>query len=322
MLATIRRYSTWAAPPGRRLDYWNQAWAGAAGGTVVEAVEDGFHGVLTSLHAGRFELASVRSAPAVTRSVGNQGGGADGAFLLQLVHSGRCVVRHNACETELAAGELVLTDSRKPYELAFGEPVHGLSAPLPWDRFSRFADVLEARAGRRIPADVGAGAVLSRFLRNSWDHLAEGEGEDWPESAEQVIWDLLEAVLQGDGRAPAEAGRADRLRRDARALVEDRLSDPAFDSVELAEALEVSPRYLQMVFAQVGTTPSRFLLARRLEAAAARLRRPVRSCSITELALECGFNDLSYFSRSFRSRFGVSPLKYRLGFAPPAADWL
>ncbi len=322
MSATIRRVSTSAAPPGRRLAYWNDAWAAASGGTVVDAEVDSFEGVVTSLRAGRFELLSVRSTPAVTHSTGDQSGSGDGAFLLQLVHSGGCLVRHNARETELAVGDLVVADRRKPYQLVFAEPVHGLSTPLPWDRFAPFADALEALAGRRIAAGSGAGAVLSGFLRGAWDHLAEGEGEDWPDSAEQVIWDLVDAVLQGGTGSRFGAGGADHLRHQARTYVEARLAEPGLDSAGIAGALGVSARYLQMVFAQVGTTPSRFLLARRLEAAAARLRQLYRPCSITAVALECGFNDISYFSRSFRRRFGVSPSRYRLGFGASAVDWL
>ncbi|HEY5411066.1 MAG TPA: AraC family transcriptional regulator [Caulobacteraceae bacterium] len=321
MLATIRRLSTSATPPGSRLAYWNDAWASASGATVVDADRDSFQGVLTNLRAGRFEIASVRSTPAVTHSVGDQSKTGAGTFLLQLVHSGSCLVRHNALETELRAGDLFVADSRKPYGLVFEEPLHGLTVPVPWDRFAPSAEALEALAGRRIEAHAGAGAVLSGFLRGAWDHLAQGDGDDWPDAAEAVIWDLLDAVLQGDGARGIGAGRADQLRREARAHVDVRLSDPGFDSAELAGILGVSARYLQMVFAEVGTTPSRFLLARRLEAAASRLRRLDRPCSITAVALECGFNDLSYFSRCFRRRFGLAPLSYRLSLAAPAAEW-
>jgi AraC-like DNA-binding protein len=79
----------------------------------------------------------------------------------------------------------------------------------------------------------------------------------------------------------------------------------------MPRALGVSARYLQMVFAAVGTTPSRVLIGRRLDAAAARLRRRDQPCSVTDVALECGFNDLSYFSRAFRRRFGLSARAYR-----------
>jgi AraC-like DNA-binding protein len=215
-----------------------------------------------------------------------------------------------------------VADEGKPYELFFDDPLHGLSAPVPLDRFAPFAGALEAIAGRSLDAHTGAGAVLSGFVRNAWDHLAESDSQDWPDSAEQVIWDLLEAVLPGDAGNRLGAGRADRLRREAKAQIDSRLASPQFDSAELAEVLGVSARYLQMVFAQVGTTPSRFLLSRRLEAAAARLRRLDGPCSVTDVALDCGFNDLSYFSRSFRRRFGASPLHYRRRFGAPAMDWL
>ncbi len=287
----------------------------------MDADGDTFQGVLTNFRAGRFEIASVRCTPGITRGLGDQRRRGDGTFLLQLVHSGSCLLRHNSVETELRAGDLVLADLRKPYGLAFKEPLHGLSAPLPWDRFAPFAEVLEAMSGRRIDAHAGPAAVLSSFLRSTWDHIAECDGQDWPDAAEEVIWDLFQAVLRGDTRRPSGAGRADRLRREAREEAETQLADSSFDSAELAKTLGVSARYLQTVFAQVGTTPSRFLLARRLEAAAARLRRLDRPCSITAVSLECGFNDLSHFSRSFRRRFGVSPLSYRRSFGAPAADW-
>ena len=33
--------------------------------------------------------------------------------------------------------------------------------------------------------------------------------------------------------------------------------------------------------------------------------------SITEIALDTGFNDVSYFIKLFKKQFGISPLKYR-----------
>jgi AraC-like DNA-binding protein len=165
----------------------------------------------------------------------------------------------------------------------------------------------------------GAGALLSTFIRAAWDQLLVSDEEEWPQSATDVIWDLLESVLHGEtGRATAPK-TAESLRRDAKAVIDDRLADPAFTSSGMPVALGVSARYLQMVFAEVGTTPSRYLLARRLDAAAARLRGLDKPCSVTDIALECGFNDLSYFSRAFRRRFGVPARAYRLGLGVKSA---
>jgi AraC-like DNA-binding protein len=88
----------------------------------------------------------------------------------------------------------------------------------------------------------------------------------------------------------------------------------------MAAALGVSARYLQMAFAEVGTTPSRLLLARRLDGVAARLQRTDQPMRITDVAMECGFADLSHFSRVFRRRFGVSPRAYQQGFGRKSID--
>jgi AraC-like DNA-binding protein len=34
---------------------------------------------------------------------------------------------------------------------------------------------------------------------------------------------------------------------------------------------------------------------------------------VIEIAHACGFNDVSYFNRCFRRRFGASPMQYRGG---------
>jgi AraC-like DNA-binding protein len=151
--------------------------------------------------------------------------------------------------------------------------------------------------------------------------LVDGDEEEWPQSATEVIWDLLESVLQGDTVPVTSTGGADGLRRRARVLIDDRFGDIGFNSAKMAAALGVSARYLQMVFAEVGTTPSRFLVARRLDAAAARLKCLDGPRRITDIAMECGFNDLSYFSRAFRRRFGVCAQAYRLSFGAKSADW-
>ena len=54
-----------------------------------------------------------------------------------------------------------------------------------------------------------------------------------------------------------------------------------------------------------GQTPARWLLERRLERSFSLLRATRKS--VTEIMLECGFEDLSHFSRAFKQKFGHSP---------------
>jgi AraC-like DNA-binding protein len=55
---------------------------------------------------------------------------------------------------------------------------------------------------------------------------------------------------------------------------------------------------------------------------AAKLRNGLRVLSIAEIAFDVGFHDLSYFSRSFRTRFGVSAKEYRIGGEAAPRDGL
>ncbi len=67
-------------------------------------------------------------------------------------------------------------------------------------------------------------------------------------------------------------------------------------------------------FARSSGQKYHFIMNRRLDLAAERLRRGGPFCTITHVALDVGFNDLSHFSRAFRKRFGRPPLRYMASF--------
>jgi len=313
-LASIHRLSTADVAPSERLAFWNDLFTSSYRPMVIDAEPEGFEGVLTRLTASGLEITSVKSTPLITRTAASTTIGRPGGepFSLQIVYSGRCHLRLGNLETAATMGDILVVDSSKRYELAFSVPVQGLVLFPPPARFKGYAERFEAIAGHRINVIRGPGAVLSTFVRCAWEQMVErGEGE-WLDSAGEVIWDLLASILDGETAHEIGSGRAEELRRRAQTVVDGELGNPAFTGTALAEALGISARYLQRVFAETGTTPSRFLIARRLDAAAALLRRLDRPCSITDVALQCGFSDLSYFSHAFRRRFGLPPRSFRL----------
>jgi AraC-like DNA-binding protein len=77
---------------------------------------------------------------------------------------------------------------------------------------------------------------------------------------------------------------------------------------------------LSAFFAFSGTTFTEFVLAQRLSMAHRLLNEPrFRSRKITDIAYSVGFNDLSYFNREFRKRFGDTPNAIRRGLAIASA---
>lgn len=57
------------------------------------------------------------------------------------------------------------------------------------------------------------------------------------------------------------------------------------------------------------TTPGKWLTSKRLERAAILLKD--EALNVAEVAYECGFKDHSHFGRSFREKFGKTPLAFR-----------
>ena len=85
-----------------------------------------------------------------------------------------------------------------------------------------------------------------------------------------------------------------------------RFAEPDFSAHKLAAAAGLSERYVNELLYEAGASFTIRLNELRLRKAAELLaHRGGRR--ISDIAFECGFNDLSYFNRCFRRRFGLTP---------------
>jgi AraC-like DNA-binding protein len=93
-----------------------------------------------------------------------------------------------------------------------------------------------------------------------------------------------------------------------------RLHEPGLSLDQLASQHGLSPRYLRALFAAEDTSFSDTLLLQRLTEAHRCLTAPEKAgLTITDIAYAVGFNDLSYFNRAFKRRFGLTPRDVRQG---------
>lgn len=80
----------------------------------------------------------------------------------------------------------------------------------------------------------------------------------------------------------------------------------------LVRAARRSPEHVaRVVRARLGCTPSDYVNHVRMEHAARELK--LSSRPITDIALECGIQDLSHFYALFRAAYGQTPRHYRMG---------
>ena len=79
---------------------------------------------------------------------------------------------------------------------------------------------------------------------------------------------------------------------------------------ELGATYRKNEKYLGRLFKhEIGISFSDYVLAKRLKRAEKLLKTTEEK--IIEIALECGFNNISYFNRVFKEKNGISPSEYR-----------
>ena len=91
-------------------------------------------------------------------------------------------------------------------------------------------------------------------------------------------------------------------------IVEDNLDNTDFGPTQLCAAMGMSRSHLHLkIKALANRSTSIFIRTIRLHKAKELLQQG--ELNVTQVAIEVGFNDLSYFSRKFSEEFGVSPQK-------------
>ena len=85
---------------------------------------------------------------------------------------------------------------------------------------------------------------------------------------------------------------------------------------DIARSAAVSDSECRRCFrAMLGTTPIQYVKQLRVQRAAELLLTTDRR--VADIAAQCGFQDISYFTRTFRELRGCTPQQYRLRCAPP-----
>jgi AraC-like DNA-binding protein len=160
---------------------------------------------------------------------------------------------------------------------------------------------------RDIPVIVLTGQVLSesdmgRLNRGVTTVLSKGIF-----SQEETLAHL-ETALE---RNRTLSDEAQRLVRQAMAYIHEHYAEP-ISRADLAEHVALSEDYLTDCFRkELGVTPITYINRYRVNQAKILLSETFKS--ITEIALDVGFSDSSYFSRVFRRETGMSPTDYRQG---------
>ncbi len=107
-----------------------------------------------------------------------------------------------------------------------------------------------------------------------------------------------------------ENAETNQLLSDAVNYVREHMDDSSMSIKDLAENLGIGRNRLQKEIKELtNLTPVEFVRSIRLNEARRKLED--RSLNVSEVAYSVGFNNLSYFTRSFKSEFGVLPSEWQ-----------
>jgi AraC-like DNA-binding protein len=231
--------------------------------------------------------------------------------------------RMNDHEISLSAGDMCLFWGGLPHQMdeASDDAIYA-GAHLPLVHFFRL----------HLPADIRhrlmTGAAL---VTDATDRSDDHNFERWnryarsgdPVKAQHAVNELLlrlervrfepyrlvpEALTGGDAAGAFDQQSSRNVGRMCDFIAENFLYE--IDSVDIAEAADIHPKYAMNVFKKsTGMTLNEYLNLLRLSYAQALLMK--EDANVLRVAMESGFGSLSAFNKSFRKLAGMSPSDFR-----------
>jgi AraC-like DNA-binding protein len=138
----------------------------------------------------------------------------------------------------------------------------------------------------------------------------EREDVSWEEFGVRLAGSAVRMGGSGGGKAEVTRSAVARITRAVRLIEANRGADLTLETLA-REARLSRYHFLRTFEAVTGVTPHQYARRTRLREAATRLATSKEK--VLDIALDCGFGDVSNFNRAFRGEFGMSPRRYRGG---------
>jgi AraC family transcriptional regulator len=232
---------------------------------------------------------------------------------IAIVQAGSFEYRSTAGRGLMTPGSLMLGNHGHSFECAHrhGAGDHCVSFWYAPDYFERLAADAGGRGtDRRFKVhSLPALRQLSFLVARAGLGVRQVSAVPWEELAVTLAVRTLRLASGAPTRRNGTPLNAEgRMARAVRLI--DRHPDAALTLGQLARTTGLSPYHFLRTFKSlVGITPHQYVLRARLREAASRLATD--ASRVLDVALDCGFGDVSNFNRAFRAEFAESPLAFR-----------
>jgi len=306
--------STDDLPEAKRLSLWREIYGRTITNVDIEPIGDGpFHASVTFQSLPGIGIATGSRSAAHYRITRQHLAHARDGIGLSVLTSGASTTQISGREIALEPGGAVIIGP-DPSVSSMHRPGTFTTIVLPTRELSALVPDLGAALAREIRADNPALQLLIRYV----EMLRQTGPLDMPGLAQAAATHLTDLAALAIGAtsdaahvAQARGGAAARLQA-IKADIRNHLDNRKLSIAMIAALHQVTPRTVHRLFEREGTTFTAYVLGARLDRAR-RMLQDLRFAThtISAIAFECGFSDLSYFNRGFRRAFGATPSDIR-----------
>jgi AraC-like DNA-binding protein len=233
-------------------------------------------------------------------------------LLISLQTAGTGVLVQNDREAALDPGEVVLYESTRPFQWNYQSEFEQIVLMIPHADVVRQVGPPERFTAVNLNKISTLGELAARFIQQSFPLMRSSD----PALARKLMGIAMEligvAVTNAAHTKIDPAGNKTALILRAKETIRQNLGNPHLSPTGIASEMRISVRYLQDLFHETGETVTCWIWRQRLEECRRRLSDVLfAGCTISEIAFDWGFNDLSHFCHRFKQAYEMSPSEYR-----------
>jgi AraC-like DNA-binding protein len=301
--------------PGLRFTAWRRTIEEIAGmdAEVVAQGESSFRSSVRHRDLGPLTILEFDVEPYQVRLAAKLGSAPQQRLVLWVSIDGAGWVEQGGVTAKLDPTILCVYGANRPRTFAFTTPSRGVALLLPLDAVRHALQGWELALPLNIDCTRGAGAVLADVVRSVARH-ADDLGEDTGSNLSNAVVGLLASVVSvlpdSLRMMPSrlELFHKARIKR----FVREHLRDHALDVDMVSQGVGLSTRYIHKLFSSEPERLMKWVWAERTEGACKEIEKTaLRRKAISHIAFSWGFSGPAHFSRSFRKRYGASPIEYR-----------
>jgi AraC-like DNA-binding protein len=306
---------TRSSVPDRRLAVWQDIVCDTFVGLDCRSdMHDGFWGSVSQTMIGPVSATRVDScAQRVLRTPSRIARASDDYVLVALGTSGVNGVFQDGREAVMSAGQFVIYDTTRPYELRFDDSFTQTIFQIPRKLLHQRVGSFDTLTATTFSGDRPLERLAYEFLLSMSKTIEEVDAATATRLLDQAL-DLIAMAF------------ADRMQQHSSDLSFHRsallyrlknyilthLRDPELSVPRAAAAVGISPRYASDLMASEQTSFRTYVQMQRLERCKRDLSDPaLMARHVSDIAFAWGFNDLAHFSRIFKQKFGASPREWR-----------